>query len=117
MIFVHCPCDTHQDHRHLAEAVTTAARNEHCVLYYEGITTGSFNPKIMVDITAHMETKERMLKAHESQMLKVVKNTHETTLLHFADSLALFRGAQARVKYAEAFDVNRFVLNKVITGW
>ena len=41
-IFCNYPDDTHQDHRHLAQAVMSATRYIRNVLFYEGPTTQNF---------------------------------------------------------------------------
>lgn len=111
IVFVHHPEDTHQDHRNLSMATITACRNEHCLLFYEGITTVGFSPVVSFDITEHIKKKEALLRSHESQMRKVIRNTHETTLLDFSHAMASLRGVHARVKYAESFVPHRMVMN------
>jgi len=45
-IFCNYPDDTHQDHRHLAQAVMSATRYIRNVLFYEGPTTQNFEPHV-----------------------------------------------------------------------
>lgn len=108
-IFCHYPDDTHQDHRHLANAVVSATRYIRNVLFYEGPTTQNFNPQIYVDISDTLERKLQTLEAHRSQVDKT--NIPNLTILELARSTANFRGIQGRVKYAEAFSSLRLFIN------
>lgn len=108
-IFCHYPDDTHQDHRHLAQAVTSATRYIRNVLFYEGPTTQNFNPQIFVDISDTLDRKIESLDAHRSQVDKT--NIQDLTILELARSTANFRGTQGRVKFAEAFASLRLFIN------
>jgi LmbE family N-acetylglucosaminyl deacetylase len=108
-IFCHYPDDTHQDHRHLAQAVISATRYIRNVLFYEGPTTQNFNPQIFVDISDTLERKLKALEAHRSQVTKT--NIESLTIIELARSTANFRGTQGRVKYAEAFSSLRLFIN------
>ncbi len=108
-IFCHYPDDTHQDHRHLAQAVLSATRYIRNVLFYEGPTTQSFNPQVYVDISETLEAKLAALEAHRSQVMKT--NIENLSILEMARSFANFRGTQGRVKYAEAFHSQRLFIN------
>lgn len=108
-IFCHYPDDTHQDHRHLAQAVISATRYVRNVLFYEGPTTQNFNPQIFVDISDTIERKIQALEAHRSQVTKT--NIENLTIMEVARSTANFRGTQGRVKYAEAFSSLRLFIN------
>ncbi len=108
-IFCHYPDDTHQDHRHLAQAVLSATRYIRNVLFYEGPTTQNFNPQVYVDISETLEAKLAALEAHRSQVMKT--NIENLSILEMARSFANFRGSQGRVKYAEAFHAQRLFIN------
>jgi LmbE family N-acetylglucosaminyl deacetylase len=108
-IFCHYPDDTHQDHRHLSQAVISATRYIRNVLFYEGPTTQNFNPQIYVDIFDTIDRKIDALKAHCSQVSKT--NIEDLTIVELARSTANFRGTQGRVKYAEAFSALRLFIN------
>lgn len=108
-IFCHHPEDTHQDHRHLAQAATSATRNLRNVLYYEGPTTWGFAPNVYVDITDTLDRKIASLEAHRSQIQKT--NIENMSIVEIARSSANFRGIQGRVKYAEAFVPLRLFIN------
>ena len=108
-IFCNYPDDTHQDHRHLAQAVMSATRYIRNVLFYEGPTTQNFKPHVFVDIADTLERKIKALEAHKSQVMKT--NIEDLSILEVARSSANFRGIQGRVKYAEAFHSLRLFIN------
>lgn len=108
-IFCNFPDDTHQDHRHLAQATVSATRYIRNVLFYEGPTTQNFSPQVFVDISSTMKIKMDALKAHHSQVMKT--NIEGLSIIELARSTANFRGIQGRVKYAEAFDSLRLFIN------
>ena len=56
-----------------------------------------------------LDVKLASLEAHRSQVSKT--NIEDLTILELARSCANFRGIQARVKYAEAFQSVRLLLN------
>jgi LmbE family N-acetylglucosaminyl deacetylase len=110
MIFVHYPEDTHQDHRYLAQAALSATRYVPNFLFYEGPTTQNFTPNCYTELSnGVLSRKLKCLKAHRSQVRKT--NIEDLTILELAKSSANFRGIQARVKYAEAFQSVRLLLN------
>lgn len=108
LILVHSPGDTHQDHRHVAQAATSATRYVPNFLFYEGPSTQRFAASCYVDIAAVLDIKLACLEAHRSQVTKT--NIEDLTISELAMSTANFRGTQARVKYAEAFHSVRLLL-------
>jgi LmbE family N-acetylglucosaminyl deacetylase len=108
-IFCHFPDDTHQDHRHLAQAVISATRNMRNVLFYEGPTTREFNPCVYVDISASFPTKINALKAHHSQIMKT--NVKGLSIIEIAQASANFRGIKVGVKCAEGFVPLKLFIN------
>jgi LmbE family N-acetylglucosaminyl deacetylase len=108
-IFCNFLDDTHQDHRHLAQATMTATRYIRNVMFYEGPTTQNFTPHVFVDISETLERKISALKAHQSQVSKT--NIENLTIIELARSSANFRGIQGRVRYAEAFFPLRLFIN------
>ena len=109
MIFVNSPEDTHQDHRNLAQGAMSATRYVPNLLFFEVPSTVNFTPNCATDIADVLETKLSGLEAHRSQVTKT--NIEDLTILELARSCANFRGIQARVKYAEAFQSVRLLLN------
>ena len=111
-IFVNFYDDTHQDHVVLSKATITAARYITNLFFYETPTSRNFYPKFFVDIGKVISKKILLLKAHASQLNKTrVKNL---LITESAKSTAIFRGYQARVKYAEGFDCERVLLNLLL---
>ena len=108
-IFVNYFEDTHQDHRHLAQATLSATRYIRNVLFYEVPTTQNFIPNVFVDIESTLEDKLAALEAHNSQVLKT--NIEGLPITEMAKSSANFRGTQGRVKYAEGFISVRLFIN------
>ena len=108
-IFCNFPDDTHQDHRHLSQAVMSATRYIRNVLFYEGPTTQNFKPHVFVDISDTLDKKIEALKAHKSQVMKT--NIEDLSIVEVARSSANFRGIQGRVKFAEAFHSLRLFIN------
>jgi len=108
-IFVNYFDDTHQDHRHLAQATISATRYIRNVLFYEVPTTQNFSPNVFVDIEDVLEKKLASLEAHNSQLLKT--NIEGLSIIEVAKSSANFRGIQGRVKYAEGFISLRLFIN------
>jgi LmbE family N-acetylglucosaminyl deacetylase len=109
MIFVNSPDDTHQDHRHLSQCAMSATRYVPNFLFFEVPSTVNFAPNCGTDIADVLDVKLASLEAHRSQVTKT--NIEDLTILELARSCANFRGIQARVKYAEAFQSVRLLLN------
>lgn len=111
-LFVNYYNDTHQDHRNVSKAAVTAARYVNNLIFYEVPTTLDFLPNIYKDIGDVMDVKTRLLKCHFSQVHKTkVKNL---SIIESAKSAAIFRGYQARVKYAEGFMAQRVLLDSLV---
>lgn len=109
LIFVNFYRDTHQDHVALSNATITAARYINNLLFYETPTSIDFLPNIYFDIGDVIKYKEKLLKSHASQVNKT--RVRDLSIIESAYSTAVFRGYQARVKYAEAFLSERLLLN------
>jgi LmbE family N-acetylglucosaminyl deacetylase len=109
MIFVNFPEDTHQDHRNLAQATVSATRYVPNFLFYEVPSTQNFTPNCYTNVDKVLDLKLAALEAHRSQVTKT--NIEDLTILELAVSCANFRGIQARVKYAEAFQSVRLLLD------
>ena len=104
VVYVHAPDDSHQDHRAVAAATVSAARHGRRILHYRSPSTTRFEPTLFVDISAHLDRKIDALSCHGSQ----VENSAMVDPEVVAASARHF-GAQARVRYAEAFVPGRFV--------
>ncbi len=108
-LFAPSPEDTHQDHRKIARATLSAARYTRNMLFYETPTSVGFDPTTFVDIEDALAVKLQALKAHVSQ----VERTHieGIDITAIARSMAMFRGTQSRVRYAEGFRPVRLFIN------
>ena len=104
LVYTHVPRDTHQDHRGTGLATLAAARRYSRVLGYESPTTQGFAPQLFIDIAPLVEKKLDLIRAHVSQVLK-----NGLVDLEAVEAQARYRGFQARVRQAEAFEVERFV--------
>jgi LmbE family N-acetylglucosaminyl deacetylase len=98
VIYVHAPDDANAEHRSAAVATLSAARHSSRILHYAGETTLQFAPALFVDISPFLDRK---LAALAEAPLPVDPELPTGTARHF--------GAQARVRYAEAFAPARFV--------
>jgi LmbE family N-acetylglucosaminyl deacetylase/cytochrome c-type biogenesis protein CcmH/NrfG len=106
IIFTHTAHDVHSDHRAVAEATREAARGACTILGYENPNTPpEFAPDFFVDVTDYVDDKIAAIARHRSQADKPY------TRAEVIRSAAAFRGTQARVRYAEAFESVR-VLEK-----
>jgi len=98
--------DRHQDHRYASLATLSAARMIGNVFLYEGMSAWtSFEPTTFIDISDVIEVKMESIAAHGSQ---------EDRYYMRPDSVMgqnQFRGWQAHVKFAEAFEIARQVLS------
>jgi LmbE family N-acetylglucosaminyl deacetylase len=105
IVYAHTFKDIHQDHRRSAYATLSAARNCKRILMYETPNTlKDFSPQVFTDIGMTFESKKEVLHlfANESRRFWLAAKAIE--------GLAVFRGFQAGVRVAEAFEVGRFVL-------
>jgi LmbE family N-acetylglucosaminyl deacetylase len=98
VVYVHAPDDANAEHRAAAVATLAAARHSGRILHYAGDSTLSFTPALFVDISPYLERK---LAALAEAPHPVDPELPTGTARHF--------GAQARVRYAEAFAPARFV--------
>lgn len=99
--------DTHQDHRNTGYATLSACRRCKIILLYEGASTQrDFTPQVFVDVTSTFGLKLKMTKVFGSQVR--IKGIY-TVAMKAIEGLAKFRGYQAGVEMAEAFEVGKFI--------
>jgi len=119
IIFAHSYRDSHQDHRNTSMAALSAARNSKKVLLYESpAALREFVPQLFVDVTSTFNIKLEALEAFGSQASKVYfrgnnidhKRARFPHVSNAAEGLARYRGFQAGVSLAEAFEVGKFLL-------
>lgn len=108
IIYAPTPKDTHQDHRNTGYATMSAGRRCKMILLYEGASTQSnFFPQVFVDIKKTFELKKKVTRVFGSQL-----NNHRggySSAVKGSEGLAKYRGYQAGLDVAEAFEVGRFI--------
>jgi LmbE family N-acetylglucosaminyl deacetylase len=121
VIFTHGYKDQHQDHRNASMATLSAARNVNKILLYESPAAfRDFCPQVFIDAYLTFNAKLQALEAYGATMKKVYfRGNHENTMpdeaRHFphianaVEGLARYRGFQAGLTLAEAFEVGKFV--------
>ena len=91
IILTHSRNDQHQDHHAVHLATLRAARRCSTILCFESPSvTNDFSARFFVDIGDYMDTKIAAVREHANQSGK-----------------ALHRGEQAKVGYAEGYEVVR----------
>ena len=105
IIFTHSVHDLHQDHRTVYEATLRATRNTPVtILCYESPSaTDEFRPTYFMDVCQYAEVKIHAMREHWDQRDKPYMKEAVVR-----GKLA-FRGAQAKVDYAEGFEVQRML--------
>ena len=100
--------DTHQDHRNTGYATLSAGRRCKVILLYEGASTQrDFVPQVFVDIEKTFELKKKATRVFGSQL-----NNHRggySLAVTGIEGLAKYRGYQAGLEVAEAFEVGKFI--------
>ncbi len=107
LIYTHWLDDVHHDHYNLARATLHVSKHVPRILMYCSNWYPSprpFTKNFYVDITDTWETKERAIRAHESEMGRV-GDTWINYFKHEAENNGLVNG----VKYAEAFEVVKWL--------
>jgi LmbE family N-acetylglucosaminyl deacetylase len=105
LVFVPASTDLHQDHQTIHNEAKRAFKYSN-VLGFEQpwnniVMTTTFFARLE---TAHIERKITALMAYESQLFRHYHNPE------FIRALAVTRGTQVGVKYAEAFEVIRWII-------
>ena len=112
IMYTHWAGDSNQDHIATYKASVAAARYVKNVFCYEQIpiprhTENEMKPTMYSDITREFEGKLLVAKSHDSQLKKYAAAGFN--VLENLETLAKFRGIQAGVEYAEAFQVIKTV--------
>jgi N-acetylglucosamine malate deacetylase 1 len=104
LVFVPTPSDIHQDHQVISEEGLRAFKNTSIVGYELPWNNISFNTRSFIKLEPrHLEKKIEALKEYKSQKHRTYLNEE------FIKSLAITRGVQISTKYAEAFEVIRWI--------
>ena len=108
IIYAPTPKDTHQDHRNTGYATLSASRRCKMILLYEGASTQrDFAPQVFVDIKKSFELKLKMTRVFGSQVNN--DRGQYSKAVRAIEGLAKYRGYQAGVEVAEAFEVGKFI--------
>ncbi len=108
MILTHSSHDIHQDHQAVHEVSLRAARNTSMVLCYESPSvTTEFVPTVFVDIGPYLDVKIESIREHWDQRGKPYVQAERVR------GQAIFRGGQAKTRYAEGFEVIRALYSKM----
>jgi len=100
--------DTHQDHRNTGHSAQSAARRCKMILLYEGASTQrNFVPQVFVDITRTFDVKKKATRVFGSQLNN--DRGGYSSAVEAVEGLAKYRGYQAGLEVAEAFEVGRFI--------
>jgi LmbE family N-acetylglucosaminyl deacetylase len=104
-ILTHSAHDVHQDHVAVHQATLRAARTQRTILCYESPSvTQEFVPTLFIDIAQYIEVKVESIKEHWDQRNKPYVQPERVK------GVAVFRGGQAKTRFAEAFEVVRATL-------
>ena len=105
IILTHSAHDLHQDHQTVHTATLRAARNVPTVLAYESPSvTSDFRPALFVNVSDYLGIKVESIREHQDQADKPYTDPERVR------GIAAFRGGQAKVRYAEGFEVVRMLL-------
>jgi LmbE family N-acetylglucosaminyl deacetylase len=102
--------DTHQDHRNAGHAALSAARRCKMILLYECASTQrDFCPQVFVNIEKTFDVKKKTTLVFGSQVNEHGPPSRYSLAVKAVEGLAKFRGYQAGVNVAEAFEVGKFI--------
>jgi len=110
VVLTHPTHDYHADHRITARLVERAVgrsgpeadAQEDEIWQMDTLAGVAFAPERYVDITSAVETKQAMIRCHESQMEWMSSYRH-TDLTYIIEWIGRWRGMQAGFPYAEGF--------------
>jgi LmbE family N-acetylglucosaminyl deacetylase len=105
LIYTHSISDSHQDHRTVAVNTMGAARKCSNILSYDAPSSMQFRPTVFVDISDTLDKKVDALMCHGSQV-----EASEMVDAFKVRNSAGYRGHEARVGAAEAFEAMRYVM-------
>jgi len=104
IILTHSIHDVHQDHQAVYEATLRAGRAQNSILCYESPSvTQDFRPTFYVEVKDYAQVKIESVRTHWDQRDKPYMKEEQ-----IRGKLA-FRGGQAKVGYAEGFEVVRML--------
>lgn len=105
MVFVPSPTDMHQDHQVISEEGLRAFKHTTILGYELPWNNVSFNTRSFIRLEEkHLTKKIEALHEYKSQQARSYLNDE------FIRSLAITRGVQINARFAEAFEVVRWVM-------
>lgn len=105
LVYTHSTSDSHQDHRTVAVNTMGAARKCSNILSYDAPSSLHFRPTVFVDVSETIDKKVAALMCHASQV-----EASEMVDSFKVRNAAGYRGHEARVGAAEAFEAMRYVM-------
>lgn len=108
VVLTHSAHDHHQDHAAVHLATVRAARRCPSILCYESPSvTRQFSPGFFVDVSSYIDVKVHAIGLHRDQRGKPYMTGQR------ARAMAVFRGDQSRMPFAEGFEVVRLAGSSV----
>lgn len=105
MVFIPASTDIHQDHQVIQQEALRAFKHITVAGYELPWNNSSFNSSMFIRLSEdELNKKVEALHAYESQSHRVYMQED------FTRSLAKVRGVQANVRYAEAFELNKWMV-------
>jgi len=106
--------DIHQDHKVIAEEALRAFKNNtiwHFEIPYKNI---AFNPCLYIKLEeTHLNKKFEAIQSYKSQLIrKGLSNGSAYFTREYINANAIFRGQQIGEKYAECFEIIRWVMRE-----
>jgi len=107
IIYTHWDYDVHQDHLAIGKASLNAGRKVNNILMYQSnlyMNTRMFRANFFVDISDYIDLKIAAINAHESEVKKFGPEW-----INFWINEAMNNGKKLNVKYAEAFQLVKYL--------
>ena len=105
LILLPSDCDLHQDHFTVAKEGQRAFKDKSILAYELPWNNITFQTRCFIELEKiHIDRKINAIKEYKSQQKRAYANPE------FIESLAITRGVQIGVKYAESFEVVRWVI-------
>ncbi len=108
IVYTHWDFDVHQDHQAIGKASLNAGRKINNLLMYQSnlyMNTQMFKANYFVDISDYIVNKIAAIKAHETEVKKFGEGW-----IDFWVNEAMNNGKKFNVKYAEAFQLVKFIV-------
>ena len=113
IVYTHSPLDVNLDHRFVSESVTTACRPVgnlavRTIRHFETpsatewaipMSKQIFNPDTFINIEDCLDDKIKALRCYDSEL----RNSPHPRSIEYIKALAVIRGGQVGLRYAEAF--------------